>query len=75
MMVNKFNRQRNEDGFAVVMFNCSMYSLGQWSVELRLSFKGCFFHEEMKELSKFCASGWLILFVGARDNSPVLYIQ
>lgn len=73
--VNRFNQERNQGGFPVIVFKCDMYSIGHWSIELTLSYKGVFFYEEMNRIITLYAGGGFIFFVGSVDNSPKLYFQ
>ena len=74
-MVNAFNQERVRDGFATIQFDCGMFSIGQWSVCLSLSYKGCFFSNEMAQFSALLNRGGLIFFVGSNKVSPVLHFQ
>ncbi len=73
--VNRFNQERNCGGFSVILFECEMYSIGHWSVVLKLSKKGVFFSHEMAHLCCLLGGGGLNFFVGSINDSPVLYFQ
>ena len=74
-MVNRFNQVRVNDGFAIIQFDCDMYSIGRWSVRLSLSRKGCFFSDGMAQFAALLNRGGLIFFVGSNEVSPVLHFQ
>lgn len=73
--VNHYNKTRKEVGFAVIKFDCQMYSDGRWAVDLELSGEGCFFSDEMKTLSALAANLGLMFYVGSNRVSPVLHFQ
>lgn len=74
-MVNDFNQRRMRNGFAVINFSCSMYSLGKWSVDLSLNGSGVFFSSEMASFSQLLMFGGFSFWVGSSQDSPVLYFQ
>lgn len=74
-LVNHFNQGRRACGFAVIKFDCGMYSIGQWSVSLSLSDKGCFFSSEMAQFAALLNRGGIIFFVGCNQVSPVLHFK
>lgn len=74
-LVNRFNQERVRDGFATIQFDCGMYSIGRWSVFLSLSYRGCFFSNEMAQFAALLNRGGIIFFVGSNEVSPVLHFQ
>lgn len=74
-MVNRFNQERFRYGFAIIQFDCGMYSIGRWSVCLSLSRKGCFFSHEMAQFAALLNRGGLCFFVGSNEVSPVMHFQ
>lgn len=73
--VNDFNQRRTRNGFAVIKFDCSMYSIGKWSVDLSLNGEGVFFSSEMAAFSQLLMFGGFSFWVGSSNGSPVLYFQ
>lgn len=73
--INRFNANRNHNGFASIRFECSMFSIGHWSIDLSLSEKGVFFMEEMEVLNTLYAGGGFRFFIGSRNDSPIIYLQ
>lgn len=74
-LINRFNQERQASGFAVIKFDCGMFSIGHWSVSLSLSYKGCFFSSEMAQFAALLNRGGIIFFVGSNEVSPVLHFQ
>lgn len=73
--VNRYNESRKRQGFALIVFECEMFSDGKWSVDLKLSKSGVFFSSEMKTLGALAANCGLLFYVGSNDVSPVLHFQ
>lgn len=75
LLVNRFNQHRQASGFSVIRFECEMFSIGHWAIDLELSGQGVFFSSEMERLITLYAGGGFHLFIGANNNLPVLHFQ
>lgn len=73
--VNRFNQERSRSGFAVIKFECDMFTLGKWAIDLSLDGNGVFFSSEMVCINTLLAGGGVIMWVGCNGTSPVLHFQ
>lgn len=75
MWVNRWNQHRVRCGFPAIVFECEMFSLGHWSIDLKLSNQGVFFSSEMAQISTLLAGGGFMFYVGSNNVSPVMHFQ
>lgn len=74
-MVEKFNQVRRKEGFAIIFFDCEMFSDGKYSVDLSLVTRGCFFSSEVEDFFEMSRDNGLMLYIGSNQVSPVLHFQ
>ena len=75
LWVNKFNADRKNFGRQPIVFQCGMYSLGQWSVTLSAPDGGIFYSMESERLCTLVAGGDITFWVGCNTYAPVMYFQ
>lgn len=74
-LVNRWNEERRSLGYGEVHFNCSMYSLGRWSVTLEPKGVRVFFSYELDELVTLYAGGGFRMYIGAVGIAPYIDMQ
>lgn len=74
-LVNQFNADRKMAGRQPIVFDCGMFSIGEWYVNLSAPDGGIFYSMETERLYTLVA-GWDITFwIGCNTFAPVLYFQ
>lgn len=73
--VNRFNADRKFYGRQAIVFDCAMFSIGQWAVTLSAPDGSIFYSNEMERLCTLVAGGGLTFWVGHNTFAPVLYFQ
>ena len=74
-MVNRWNHDRWNLGYGYVKFECSMYRIGSWSVDLKSINPSLFFSLEMDELVTLYAGGGFHMVINAYGNKPRIMMQ
>jgi hypothetical protein len=75
MWVNRFNADRKFYGRQPIVFQCAMFSIGQWAVTLSAPDGGIFYSMESERLCTLVAGGDITFWVGCNTFAPVLYFQ
>lgn len=73
--VNRWNEDRAKFNHGSIVFNCSMYSIGNWSVDITAQGSELFFSDEMEQLITLYAGGGFSMRVMAIDNVPTIDMQ
>lgn len=73
--VNRWNEDRAKSNHGSIVFNCSMYSIGNWSVDITAQGSELFFSDEMEQLITLYAGGGFSMRVFAIDNVPSIDMQ
>lgn len=74
-LVVSWNEHRKAAGFGFVKFECTMFSIGKWSVELSARGADLFFSDEMRDLLKLDSKGGFSMRIFAYDNVPIIDMQ
>lgn len=74
-LVNRWNKDRAECGFGRVVFNCDMFQIGCWSVNIDAVGSTLFFSHEMNELITLYAGGGFTIRVFAFSDRPSIDMQ
>lgn len=74
-LVNSWNKDRKAADYGYVKFECEMFSIGKWSVELSAHVAELFFSDEMRSLLKLYSEGGFSMRVHAYDNIPMIDMQ
>lgn len=75
LWVNKFNQGRKYYGHKPIVFECGMFSLGQWYVTLYAPDGSIFYSNEVERLCTLVAGGDITFWIGCNTFAPVLYFQ
>ena len=74
-LVNRWNENRYEFGSGYIVFNCSMFYDGQWSVLLRPEHSTLFFSFELNQLLTLYTAGGIMMTIGSINNLPYIDMQ
>ena len=73
--VNRWNENRAKFNHGNIVFDCSMYSIGNWSVDITAQGSELFFPDEMEQLITLYAGGGFLMSVFAIGNVPTIDMQ
>lgn len=73
--VNRFNQDRSEFNSGSIKFECSMFSDGEWRVDLKPIGVRMFFSCEMDRLITLYAGGGFTMIIGSVTNAPYIDMQ
>ena len=74
-LVNSWNKDRKAADYGYVKFECTMFSIGKWSVELSARGADLFFSDETRDLFRLYAVGGFSVRIFAYDNVPIIDMQ
>lgn len=74
-VVTSLNQDRGNFDYGYIKFECSMFSLGNYSVMLKPVDTRLFFSLEMEELLKLYAEGEFMMVIGASVDGPYIDMQ
>ena len=74
-LVTDWNKDRWDFGYGYVKFECSMFSLGNWSVILKPVDTCLFFSQELEQFLKLYSKGGFTMFIGSMGSAPYISIQ
>lgn len=74
-LVNSWNKDRKAADYGYVKFECEMFSLGKWSVELSAKGADLFFSDETRGLFRLYAEGGFSMRIYAYGNTPIIDMQ
>lgn len=71
-LVNRLNKDRREFNCGIILFQCTMFSIGDWDVTLKSMGSPLFYSREMEQLITLYAGGGFMMNVSVRNNHPCL---
>lgn len=74
-LVTSWNKDRSFGDYGYVKFECSMYSLGNWSVLLKPVGTRLFFSLELEKLVTLYAGGGFMMVIGSLSDAPYIDMQ
>lgn len=74
-LVTSWNQDRSSFDYGYIKFECSMFSLGNWSVMLKPVDTCLFFSLELEQLLKLYAGGDFTMFIGSISAAPYISMQ
>lgn len=74
-LVNRWNKERSNLGHGCIEFECTMFSLGEWSVTLKPVGAQLFFTHEMDNLVQLYAWRGFRMMIGATSSGPYIDMQ
>lgn len=74
-LVNRWNQERKSADYGYIKFECEMFSIGKWSVDLSAVGAELFFSDETEQLLTLHAGGGFHMRISAFHNVPVICIQ
>lgn len=74
-LVTSWNKDRSYSDFGYIKFECSMFSLGNWSVLLKPIDTSLFFSIELEQLITLYAGGGFMMVIGAFSDGPYIDMQ
>lgn len=74
-LVTRWNKDRSYRDFGYIKFECSMFSLGHWSVLLKPVDTKLFFSLELEQLLTLYAGGGFMMVIGSFTDAPYIDMQ
>lgn len=74
-LVTKFNGIRNERNYEPLRFDASMFSVGEWAMDISIPAEGCLFSRECSELFPLLSQLDCSFFIGTSLGYAKIYIQ
>lgn len=74
-LVTDWNKDRSNFDYGYIKFECSMFSLGNWSVLLKPVDTRIFFSCELEQLITLYAGGGFMMIIGSLSDAPYIDMQ
>lgn len=71
-LVNRLNKDRREFNCGTILFQCTMFSIGDWGVTLKSMGSPLFYSCEIEQIFTLYAGGGFMMNMAARSNNPCI---